>query len=791
VIGHLAGRNGVVDPDYTYFAVWGFTWVPWFFMLSGFVLFSAYLKNPKEESMIQYALRRSVTIYPLYAVSLIPTFIVAKMLGKLAYPTSADPLTLVAQSFLLQAWWPGWTERALQPHCWFLSCMVVYWVLFKPLAYCLKNLTLAKTISLMAFLMLLPWFLVFMPLMLQGDINWHKEHTSAFIDLQTDTALDFGVVMLKFHWICYLHVFVLGMLLARLRGLLDVKAKAAGPVKSWRNPFNVGLQFVAPAGYFFLLLIFGVPGFQRELWGYRLSARLSVLLPFQAMILFGLAGLPSLPLPIMSYAFSQLDFLENYSFAVYVFQWRCFEVWPTANMINLPLFMLFVYASAVVIARCIQAPIQKWWANHPIGRCFVPVVLAAALASMDVLIPNPEPELSKIPAQIRIDEQTLDIRLGLIDTGAPVAGSALINPSLKFDRDRVVVMARRHWTERTQYLASYNGSQATVIEDIWHSEILMGGAQVNPKDVANWPLENPVNSTGRRLSEQLLGGVELSAWTGLRTEAGTAWEDLCVVDKYIPSNNTLLRHRVTGPEDPKVIAQTNNVALVFSSLPPSLGDEANCRRNPKTGTLSALTQMYVASANPSTPSAEATGYRLTYGQTEVAEKNWVPFVKDSTLHFVYKPTPHVILTADFLGESALAYSTDFRPLKQIVEDYPSISVRGSGDAVYVDDVDATPNQPRAHYLALLHLHDANTNRYAHFAYRFTAEAPFSILQLSEQLPLTEAEPTIGAQPFAFASGLAVQGRTVIITYGAGDRDARALVMTLDRLDEMFSCNVRA
>ena len=28
-------------------AGWGFTWVPWFFMLSGFVLFSAYLKKPQ------------------------------------------------------------------------------------------------------------------------------------------------------------------------------------------------------------------------------------------------------------------------------------------------------------------------------------------------------------------------------------------------------------------------------------------------------------------------------------------------------------------------------------------------------------------------------------------------------------------------------------------------------------------------------------------------------------------------------------------------------------------------
>ena len=29
---------------------------------------------------------------------------------------------------------------------WFLSCMVVYWFFFKPLAYLLKNITLLKTV---------------------------------------------------------------------------------------------------------------------------------------------------------------------------------------------------------------------------------------------------------------------------------------------------------------------------------------------------------------------------------------------------------------------------------------------------------------------------------------------------------------------------------------------------------------------------------------------------------------------------------------------------------------------
>lgn len=54
--------------------------------------------------------------------------------------------------------------------------------------------------------------------------------------------------------------------------------------------------------------------------------------------------------------------------------------------------------------------------------------------------------------------------------------------------------------------------------------------------------------------------------------------------------------------------------------------------------------------------------------------------------------------------------------------------------------------------------------------------------MSSQLPLTEAAAMPNGVQFAFASGLAVKGNTVIITYGAGDRDARALVMTLEKLD---------
>merc|ERR1719265_447707 len=118
VIGHLYAKGAT---DSVFFFGWGFTWVPWFFMLSGFVLFSAHLRKPKVETAFAYVMRRSVSIYPLYAFSLLPAIAIAKVSGKMAAGMEA----LIAQAFLLQAHFPSITEKALQQHCWFLSCMVV------------------------------------------------------------------------------------------------------------------------------------------------------------------------------------------------------------------------------------------------------------------------------------------------------------------------------------------------------------------------------------------------------------------------------------------------------------------------------------------------------------------------------------------------------------------------------------------------------------------------------------------------------------------------------------------
>ena len=116
---------------------WGFTWVPWFFMLSGFVLGNGHLCRPNKDSILGYVERRLVAVYPLYATTLLPAFAINKALG-----VPLDSVILAAQTFLLQAWNPEWTEGALGGHCWFLSAMVLHFILFKPLTWLLDKLEL-------------------------------------------------------------------------------------------------------------------------------------------------------------------------------------------------------------------------------------------------------------------------------------------------------------------------------------------------------------------------------------------------------------------------------------------------------------------------------------------------------------------------------------------------------------------------------------------------------------------------------------------------------------------------
>lgn len=769
VVGHLFADNLTGN---VYFFGWGFTWVPWFFMLSGFVLATSFLRKPKQETMFQFAMQRSVSIYPLYAFSLLLSFAIAWKLGQ-----SPSWKVIISQVFLTQAWIPQLTEQALQTQCWFLSCMVVYWFLFKPLSHLLKMLSFRGVVITMMALFALPWLVVIIPKCMNMDDFWYLQHQYS----QTATRLDIAVVMLKFSPICYLHVFCIGMLLAKLRLQLDTMAVAAGKTKNWCRP----LELLVPLGYGGLALIFSVPSLQP--WGSKLTCRVSVLLPLQAMILLGLAGLPSLPLPRLAKWASRLNGLERFSYGIYVFQFIALDVWPTWSAdFNVPLFIFFLLVLVMIIERTIQKWLQDWWSRHTRGRLAVPFLLAAVLAPWSLVSPPKAGATAfvPLPAFVRLDARMLDTRLPVTDSQG--MGAAIINPSLAFQDGYLSVAARRHSQSTNQYIGSYQGQSVTVLEYVWNSDILLGKTAVDLHAMSSWP------TTGIAPFQ-----LDLSAWTGLQTEMKTPWTQLCAAETYLAFNNTLLRYVVTGPEDPKLLPVNGSMTLVFDSNPPQVYGNCSAARK--------LTQMYMATGvDASKPGRASEGTHLKYGQSDVvenrleatasiAEKNWIPFEYGNSTFFAYSPSPHVIISTTDDGTVSDVASTSYLPFNLVMSGHSELNIRGSGQAAYIDDASATPNLPRAHYLALLHIYDATAGSYAHFAYRFSPHPPFSVLQVSQQLPLmtTVSPQRPNAAAFAFASGLLVVNRTVAISYGAGDADARALVMTLDRLDEFFLCSPEA
>merc|ERR1740130_1346827 len=79
---------------------------------------------------------------------------------------------------------------------------------------------LSTCCALLILLALPPWLALVVPGLTGGDDPaWYATHSTGALNDETD----FAVVLLKFHPACYFHVFLFGMLLARLRLLLSVQ----------------------------------------------------------------------------------------------------------------------------------------------------------------------------------------------------------------------------------------------------------------------------------------------------------------------------------------------------------------------------------------------------------------------------------------------------------------------------------------------------------------------------------------------------------------------------------------
>ncbi|KAK3259199.1 hypothetical protein CYMTET_31793 [Cymbomonas tetramitiformis] len=395
VLGHMLNKNIYKNGEKLLFLTdgvpnlgWGFTWVPWFFMLSGFILTYARLNSSEPgqcDPPLKFLWKRLASIFPIYAMTLCITASLVVIHNEQTYRTYhvhfyyseeyashyyshfPDRWILCLQSFLLHSFVPQSLEQTFDMHSWFLSALILYWLGFKFVYLRMREASFHVTCGMLIALAAIPWGSVMIPPIIGEDQDWYRYHTYFGTD-----PLDIWVLILKFHPLCYIHVFVFGMFLARLLLLINTV----------RDTIPRALQLMcdygAVLGYSVILSLFAIftPG---DVYG-KISWRLSVLMPFQGLILLGL----SLNKDPLSKLFQRAPaVVGEASFVQYMIQFEIYQIWMV-RPIDAPYlwFLLSLFGIAVLLTVWVQKPAIKLWLQNPGYTYAAPFVLLATLLTL-------------------------------------------------------------------------------------------------------------------------------------------------------------------------------------------------------------------------------------------------------------------------------------------------------------------------------------------------------------------------------------------------------------------------
>lgn len=392
VLGHMYQANNL--GTFHNFNKFGYTWVPWFFMLSGYILTFAerkrraksaakatetaaviavacdvaaehvsklsathhkkHVKAHTLSSIVEYVNHRLETLYPVYLIGICASIAtVWAVQGAKELPLPSDVLLYFC---LLQGWVPSILEKGLVylVQCWFLSCLLFYWFIFCYIFDFIQSLSdrwvviVATTASVV---------IPFVYQMITFSIaNWSASHGY----LGITSGVDVAVVVIKFHPLSYVHLFVLGCCLPRVREL----------ILKLPNIENV-VPFACYVCYAILIAIFCTVG--DEVPGYALSFRIGLVSIVQSALLIGLCNGQDLLTRLFCHPlFKQFGLygFPQYIFQFIVYAWYHFATQKDAVDVR---YFLLLFATSVVV----------WTLVSPFGGkrmntfvlCFVPFLV--------------------------------------------------------------------------------------------------------------------------------------------------------------------------------------------------------------------------------------------------------------------------------------------------------------------------------------------------------------------------------------------------------------------------------
>jgi len=783
VVGHLsngvtkhAGRKLNALPVF-HVNGWGFSWVPFFMMLSGFVLTYARLNSShpdRIEPVRDFVAKRLRGVYPLYLCALlVRAGQRAALAGDWSSFSLGSPFETVSLLLMAQAWFPSVVVGGIQAHCWFVSCIVPYWALHQRVYHFLRT---ASTKSLWLYALLTSYVpvvaLLVLPKLMGEPVTWY----SAWDGSSMSSLRAYLVAILKFHPVSYFHIYVFGMVMAFL--LRDFNSHSAIVQFVFQKGAVVGL--VGLYGVFFASAWVTFPA-------YKLTCRLGALAPLQGLYLIGLA-LES-DMVSRTFAHKWAEPLENLSYPQYLFQFVAFFMWQ-ASAFSVS-FFVFLAALSLLGYYFVQSPLKSSsQPQHIQNRGWLGlVVMVCGLTYINS--ENREVILENRFEAEGPEENGWDIRLALEVSPSLKA----INPSVLWSptRQEFYVAFRSHsreivrssLPERNPLVHGAESGADTAEDTIWRSEVVF--ARLDPEtfellpDTQSLPFAPSHQDVRWKTCDNPIGAIN-------------------------PTNQSLTRTLVTGAEDPRLLevgSKLHITSTLYKPVPrdaPEDVDEAcYIERRMMYRTMDLDSGTYSASSLLQSP---------VYGNSTV-QKNWMAFGFENEMYFVQNMHPFTIVKPAMSGEPEDA--VEIQSI-QVVDEFVKLAKQGikihggANPMLLKKDSEGVLRSPHAHhvgsesgsgqdvFVGLFHTL-SERGMYDNFFYefRFVEKKPdestrWQLTRISKRLDLIESKDISAGDvryPMTFASGLTWSGKGVYVSYGSSNVESRLAFFSWDKFNTFF------
>lgn len=760
---------------------YGFTWAPWFMMLSGFLLTlpSNVVRindntpgSTNDEHVPIETIPWQLIVYSKIQ-RIYPLYITCYILVCIWDWKKITAFSAFIDVFLLQAWLP-WTEYSMIPHAWYLSCMIPLWSIHVKLLTFMKKQSTSTIIHFFVQFYLYVWlvFGAMWPLleltyldMFNGYVYHHFGELNGLYDVIETT--------LKYNPIFYLPTYAAGVALAvimdrehalavcssRMHGevegteeeglLRDIREKmeANGTLKDKdRVVPKYVYEYGTSIGIFGLLSFFCSSYIFYNIGKYHYGGkhvyeillfanndpmfgfRLGMLLPLHCLTICGLAYHSPLPTKDWSKQLLEIPLLSAFgliSYSQYIFQFIFLYWWSSEEMVT-DVF-LFCVAASIGVTYLIDLPARRrQWFSCSLGTLIVWFIFGGFMwRNYDSISP------------FRVGPVGYEQRIGSLWTEEDAnnktgAFGVWMNPVIHKDSSGTLwIAARKH---HITWL--FNSTNFTVPQPpwggpaiIWNSDI--GVSKLDPETmVASEPME-------------ILCDNHRSKHFQVCKRYDYMWSD--------------------GPEDPRFIFINDEMFLSFVG-PIRTKDQSMC-----------VTRQHIMKLGDCD---SAITLEEIDGREYTNSKNWMYMglldEDDNYLFMIDAANSTVYSTEQKTGKSKVVSTS---PRSHLLLDEEFNHLHGGSNMVRMNSV----VDGKDILMTVVH----TGGKYVSYFLEYEIDPPYTIRRVSRPLPLS-AIPVDASKPLVFASGLTkLNEESIAVSYGVSDTYSFVSVYQRDALIFLF------